>query len=792
MGGATGGLVSRLSSVGGVGSLRRRTQWLAAAAVITLPLLWLATQTRVYFPFIADDALISLRYSARLLEGEGLTWTDGEAVEGYSNLLWVLGCSLLGALGIDLIDAARILGVVCVGLVLWAGFLLVHRKAWPALLAALVLASTGPVAVWAIGGLEQPLFAALLLLAFAALAPLLEEGGAGDQPQARSRALRSGLAFGLLCWTRPDAPIFVAVAAATLLGAFRFRRRGWLQAFHVCAVPGAMVLAQLAFRLAYYGDWVPNTAHVKGELSAARLREGLQYLEGAAQSLSAVGLLSLLGVYAAVFHGHRRRLTALCGLSLLAWCAYVAAIGGDIFPAYRHLVVAVALCFALIAIGFEWLCERGLPGVAIGLPVLAFLPLLRSAQLHDPQNDRARAERWEWESQVIGELFREGFAEQQPYLAVTAAGGLPYFSGLPSLDMQGLCDRHIALAPPGRGFLGHDHGDGAYVLERQPDLIAFRGPGRGPPAFVSGRQMERDPRFTRGYQLVRFLGYEPFRAESRTWVRLRGRVGIAEGRSGARVPAYLLEGKVVGHRTAAGSLGALLQPGRARSPEVELPAGTYRVSWQPPGAAIGVSLQPTRGEFGRAGDRAVSATSPFRARLIVEVRGAATELSALSLERTGPAEAAADPPGGEPLLMALPPPGQSSPPKAVEALEQWRLQGRVFRRTRGGLSSRGRAGRGSAVGPSFRPSTGDVLVVRLRGGSSGPGLGLSLASTERRILTWGGKGNDEERVARFDLAGYEGEELRLQLEDRVGGPHGYLELLGASVQPREPFPANLP
>ena len=65
-----------------------------------------------YFPFISDDSLISLRYASRLLEGDGLTWTDGRPVEGYSNLLWVLLVAFIGMFGVDLIDATRILGIL--------------------------------------------------------------------------------------------------------------------------------------------------------------------------------------------------------------------------------------------------------------------------------------------------------------------------------------------------------------------------------------------------------------------------------------------------------------------------------------------------------------------------------------------------------------------------------------------------------------------------------------------------------------------------------------------------------
>ena len=30
-----------------------------------------------YYPFVADDAFISFRYAERLLDGKGLTWTEG-------------------------------------------------------------------------------------------------------------------------------------------------------------------------------------------------------------------------------------------------------------------------------------------------------------------------------------------------------------------------------------------------------------------------------------------------------------------------------------------------------------------------------------------------------------------------------------------------------------------------------------------------------------------------------------------------------------------------------------------
>ena len=145
----------------------------AALALVALVLLVHAAS---YLPFLADDALISLRYSQRFLEGKGLTWTDGETVEGYSNLLWILLTSALGRAGVDLILAARLLGVLLTILIL--GVLaraqgdLWKRDLWLALVPSLLLALTGALAVWAIGGLEQPLQGALLAWALVWLYPV--------------------------------------------------------------------------------------------------------------------------------------------------------------------------------------------------------------------------------------------------------------------------------------------------------------------------------------------------------------------------------------------------------------------------------------------------------------------------------------------------------------------------------------------------------------------------------------------------------------------------------------------
>src|SRR5215475_10581375 len=156
-----------------------------------------------YRRFIADDAFISLRYAERFLQGHGLTWNDGEVVEGYTNLLWVLACAFLGKVGLPLVWAPRVLGwagmLAAIAAILWVYRAPTIRGALPGFIAAIGFALCGPVVVWTVGGLEQPLLTGLLAWAIALSYPLIE-----DAPVQARTALLPGLFFGLAALTRAD------------------------------------------------------------------------------------------------------------------------------------------------------------------------------------------------------------------------------------------------------------------------------------------------------------------------------------------------------------------------------------------------------------------------------------------------------------------------------------------------------------------------------------------------------------------------------------------------------------
>src|SRR5688572_3538656 len=76
--------------------------------------LLLALHAYFYRGFTSDDAFISLRYAVRLATGGGLTWNDGEYVEGYSNLLWVILAAIGAFAGATAHLWIKVCGYICV------------------------------------------------------------------------------------------------------------------------------------------------------------------------------------------------------------------------------------------------------------------------------------------------------------------------------------------------------------------------------------------------------------------------------------------------------------------------------------------------------------------------------------------------------------------------------------------------------------------------------------------------------------------------------------------------------
>jgi len=489
----------------------------ARRALVVLALLGgllLAANCWRYASYTDDDCYISLRYAQNLVSGHGLVFNPGERVEGYTNLLYVLLSAALLKVGIDPIAGLKIAGAAF-SLATLALVLALERKTRPAEIALfpglslLLLAPLEAFVYWTFCPLETSLYT--LLLVGAVLALLAR------------RDLAAVLLFFLLTLTRPEGPFHFALAAA---GAFLLDarcdgpRRAFVRHGRNAGALFVLLLPVFLARHAYYGEWLPNTYYAKVTGGHGALLSGLGYLRDTALAFPLV----ILAALAVLFRGLRERGSVLA-LLVLAQLAYSAAVGGDALPFFRFFLPVLPFGCVLVALEIEKLAQ----GAGRLRPALApaAVAVHLAASLLTGQPYRAfGADRDGVAGARAGEWLKTRFPPGT-WVAVNPAGSLPYFSGLPAIDMLGLNDAAIARRPVFQDssdwiWAGHRRGWGAYVLSRRPTVILFSGgAGSHHPYYLGDYELADDYRFrffyrpnrTRlpavheGRRLARFFGF---------------------------------------------------------------------------------------------------------------------------------------------------------------------------------------------------------------------------------------------------------------------------------------------
>lgn len=535
-----------------------------------------------------------------------MTWASGPRVEGYTNLLWVLGVALLGKIGFELILAARILGVLCCGLTAWALLQLPvlgekNAQITGKLLGIALFAMSATTGIWAIGGLEQPMVGAGLAGGLLGTILMVQTEGSSVRG-----GWIAGVSLALMCLTRPDSPLFVVILAGCYL-LERYLEKKTVDRRAVFLLVGLPVLAyigQLIFRQIYYGDWVPNTAHVKLAPSPIHMQGGLEYV---ASGFKAGWPLYVTSFACLVQLLRQRQTGAFLILFFIppAWMAYLILIGGDIFPGFRHFTPLVVTATFTVAMGFGGLLQSIKQEGAGVLVALCVGSLSWIVQIFSPDVQRGVFENFEWSGRDLALTLKRAFGRTNPIMAVTAAGCLPYWSEFDSIDMLGLNDYFLPKHPPknmGTGLIGHELGSGEYIMRRRPDLIVYNlGTMSG---FTTGAELSGNPEFLASYTPVNLrvtaqpdaAGYgwkgKEWQFDAIVWMdRYSPRLGFTKTARSLVVPGYLVNGNP-SSQVVADSDGvletkvALPLPARVTLPRRDLPPSPFKVTFRGEGKAI--------------------------------------------------------------------------------------------------------------------------------------------------------------------------------------------------------------
>lgn len=447
--------------------------------------------------FLCDDAFIAFRYARHLADSGRPEFNLGEAVEGYSSVVWVAVLAVAARFGgAPHIVAPWLTVVASAGLVVAAVRLAARLSGQPwtsafPWLTALLLTTSPEVMVWSGGGLETS------ATALATVAAMLAWS-------ASRYVLAAGLAA--LAWLlRMDAAVPIAAfGLAWLLVERGWARmavvpwRRWLLATLVFAVP---VLGHLLWRHAYYGSWMPNTWTVKAHGALLRGTYGRAYVGAWASAVHLVYLLPLLLLL-------RPRHVVLVA-PIVAVIAYGFSVGGDFMAYGRFYLAATVLLAVLVAWLLSdlagWLAVRFTArGTAFSVALGVGCSVVLGVQARTRWSlDRELGPRWidgRWEGVTAMARFAAvGFAAGQwmrthlpadTRISVGAAGAVPYGSDFVALDAYGLTDPVIASLPragPARGRgarPGHQlFAPAPYVERWSPDLhchVGYRGP-KAPP-----------------------------------------------------------------------------------------------------------------------------------------------------------------------------------------------------------------------------------------------------------------------------------------------------------------------
>ena len=460
---------------------------------------------------IAEDAFIGFRFAEHFAEGNGLLWNIGEPpVEGYTNFLWIIFCSVAILSGTNLLVFVQVAGIVFSIIILIYIFnfclRLLEFDSYSSLIACAFLALTGPFATWSISGMETSLFTLLVV------ASCYHEISYWKSRHKGSLILSLTFCF-LATLTRPEGlGIFIILLTLHLYRALREKKSKEIINYAVLALIIFIIPFSIyfAWRVSYYGYLFPLTYYAKTGGGLLQWIRGVKYLFffiihfilplvpiiiflfwEKRDQLKRTKLFSLSRVNAQLI-GNRYGLI-LSGAICLGYSGYIVLIGGDYMAMYRFFVPVLPFIYILIAAIYYQLIKaseisKKRSYIIIMLIVISLVgTFLQSTPLEKiiftkpsithGQYQGVKFERWHTNRlTLIGKFFKNYKSSNDESIATDAIGAISYYSGLKIYSIHGLVDPKIARMESkdlGKGFPGHEKSDIPYTLSKKPMYFMF-------------------------------------------------------------------------------------------------------------------------------------------------------------------------------------------------------------------------------------------------------------------------------------------------------------------------------
>lgn len=459
---------------------------------------------RIMRGLLIDDAYIGLRHAENFANGYGLNFNTTERVEGYTSFSYVVLQSIPYFLKLDPLMFAKGLGIAGGLFFIAATYFLGRHYLSPltAGLMTLTLSLCGNVQLMSVWGLETILYAAMVAVALLAavkqrpvLAGVLAALAAMTRMEASLVTFSIGLYYLLQFYL---APAHIGLGFASRLSKFcgTFPATFFkLPVVRFSLAFLAMFMPYFIARAIYYDALMPNTFTSKVGTAMQMSPRGARFMiEIYKNGWLWLPVLLVAFPFLLTIRGSWVKYTDLqtakaaprwLDIGLIVFLialyhVYIVRVGGDHFATFRDrfLVHSYAPYFVL----FFYMMERAamiLSGEGtkwlrgcifhLGMPLLLAATFAYVHYLNFRGGYTGIPYSWK----AVG-LWMHDHVKPTDILATDAAGAIPYYSKLRTIDMLGKANRHIGekLVPTmGQGPAAHEKDDPFYVMNQKPDWL---------------------------------------------------------------------------------------------------------------------------------------------------------------------------------------------------------------------------------------------------------------------------------------------------------------------------------